>query len=429
MKLSLGTKIVAGFIAISAITYGTSSFFIFVLKEWIAPGMADWLYVSIILLLGVLWTGILGWLTSKWLTRPIVHLAKAAEEATDGNWNVVIPERRSGDEIKVLYDAFRNMLTHIGGMLDEISYSTRTTSHNAETLSTAIAHATAQIEAMSNAVDDIVSGVEEQKKASELSLQTADQMLVDFRLMHSKSNQMMELSGKMEGSVHSTQSLFSSLMDGMDTLSESHQRSHEVIAKLEREADRIETITGTVKEIAEQTHLLALNASIEAARAGEEGNGFAVVAQHIRTLASQSSSSVEEINQMISHIQEQVTEAVSLMQQQNGLVREEANRTRSVETTLNDLHRIIDEFVDGVRMLENSVSEQTGRVEQTYDYMNRIQEMSVSFAEGAQQIYRAAHEETAIMQELSSASDDLRMLTGKLMLKTQAAQVRSEKSQ
>ncbi|MFM9276568.1 methyl-accepting chemotaxis protein [Paenibacillus jiagnxiensis] len=422
MKLSLGTKLVAGFIAISAITYGTSSFFIFVLKDWLAPRMADWLYVSIILLLGVIWTGILGWLTSKWLTRPIVRLAKAAEEATDGNWHVVIPERRSGDEITVLYDAFRNMLAHIGGMLDEIAYSTKTTSHNAETLSTAIAHATTQIESMSTVVDGIVSGVEEQQKASELSLQTADRMLGDFRLMHSKSNRMMELSGNMEGSVRSTQSLFSSLMGGMDALSGSHQRSHEVILRLEREAERIENITNTVKEIAEQTHLLALNASIEAARAGEEGSGFAVVAQHIRTLASQSSASVEEINQMISRIQEQITEAVSLMQQQNALVREEADRTRSVEATLNELNRIIVEFVDGVRMLENSVSEQTGRVEQTYNYMNRIQEMSASFAEGAQQINRAAHEETAIMQEISSASDDLRMLTGKLMLKTQTLQ-------
>lgn len=69
MKMSLGTKMVTAFVSISAITYGTSAFFIFVLKDWLAQGTQEWVYTSIILLLGVLWSGILGWLISKLLTR------------------------------------------------------------------------------------------------------------------------------------------------------------------------------------------------------------------------------------------------------------------------------------------------------------------------------------------------------------------------
>nr|WP_283657645.1 HAMP domain-containing protein [Paenibacillus sp. RC343] len=215
MKMSLGTKMVAAFVAISAITYGTSAFFIFVLKDWLAQGTQEWLYISIILLMGVLWSGILGWLISKLLTRPIVRLAKAAEEASTGNLSVVIPERRSDDEIKVLYDAFRRMMLNIKDMFNEISYSSRATSQNAENLSSAIVQATAQIESMTSVVEDILEGVEQQKDASVQSIETADRMLGDFKMMRSKSGHMLELSGHMEHSVDSTQTVFSSLMEGM----------------------------------------------------------------------------------------------------------------------------------------------------------------------------------------------------------------------
>ncbi|AIY10349.1 methyl-accepting chemotaxis protein [Paenibacillus polymyxa] len=418
MKMSLGTKMVTAFVLISAITYGTSAFFIFVLKDWLAHGTQEWVYTSIILLLGVLWSGILGWLISKLLTRPIVRLAKAAEEASAGNLSVVIPERRSDDEIKVLYDAFRHLMLNIKDMFNEISYSTRTTSQSAENLSLAIVQATAQIESMSTVVEDILDGVEQQKQASAQSIKTADRMLGDFKMMRSKSGHMLELSGHMEHSVDSTQTVFSSLMDGMGELTASHSRSQQVIARLEKEASQIEAITSTVKDIAEQTHLLALNASIEAARAGEEGNGFAVVAHQIRALAAQSTESVQQINAIVSRVQSQIVETVELMHQQTSLVSAEAERTSSVDQTLNRLNAIVREFVESIRTMEEAVTEQTNRVDQTFEQIHRIQQMSGAFSEGAHKIYTAAHEETAIMQEISSSSEDLKVLTNKLMMKT-----------
>lgn len=422
MKLSLGAKMVLSFIIISVITYGTSSVFIFVLKDWIAPSMAEWVYISIVLLLGVMWSGILGWLISKLLTKPIVVLARVAEEVSSGKLAVDIPERREQDEIKVLYDSFRHMVHNLKDLFEEISYSSNTTSHNAETLSAAIAEATAQIESMSDQVDVIVEGVEEQKKASTQSIETADRMLGDFRMMHTKSEQMLSMSSQMEGSVEATRAVFSSLLAGMNELMKSHSQSRDVVSRLEQEASKIEEITASVKEIAEQTNLLALNASIEAARAGEEGRGFAVVAEHIRGLASQSSASVEQINEMISRIQGQIHETVTLIHHQNTLATEESKRSHSVEETLKGLIAMIAEFIDATRVMETSVAQQATRVEQTYEYMNRIQEMSTAFHDGAQRIYEAANEETAIMEEISSSSEELKALTNKLLMKTQVIQ-------
>lgn len=420
MKWTLGAKTVAGLVLISIITYGTSGFFIFFVKDWITLDIPNWVYISIILIMGVCWNGILGWFASRWLTRPIVHLSRAAQQVSAGDLTTEIPQRRTQDELTVLYDAFRAMVSNLRSIVNDIADSTRTTSQNAQSLSEAITQAAEQIEMMSEAVDHIAVGVEEQKVTSHQSLITADEMLNDFQRMHSQSMDMTEMSGQMERSVDHTKQTFSSLMKGMDELAESHNRSRDIMLLLEKEASDIEVITQSVKNIAEETGLLALNASIEAARAGEEGSGFAVVAQQIRKLADESKESVHRINELISRVQQRIRETAQLSHEQHGLVVNESERTISVDQTLHELTGTVEVFMKGAHDIGSKIAEQTGRVEQTHGHVKKIQGKAGSFSDEAKRIMDAAHEETAIMEEISSSAEELRQLTDRLLDKTKA---------
>ncbi|MBD8838613.1 methyl-accepting chemotaxis protein [Paenibacillus polymyxa] len=420
MKWTLGAKTVAGLVLISIITYGTSGFFIFFVKDWITLDIPNWVYISIILIMGVCWNGILGWFASRWLTRPIVHLSRAAQQVSAGDLTTEIPQRRTQDELTVLYDAFRAMVSNLRSIVNDIADSTRTTSQNAQSLSEAITQAAEQIEMMSDAVDHIAVGVEEQKVTSHQSLITADEMLNDFQRMHSQSMDMTEMSGQMERSVDHTKQTFSSLMKGMDELAESHNRSRDIMLLLEKEASDIEVITQSVKNIAEETGLLALNASIEAARAGEEGSGFAVVAQQIRKLADESKESVHRINELISRVQQRIRETAQLSHEQHGLVVNESERTVSVDQTLHELTGTVEVFMKGAHDIGSKIAEQTGRVEQTHGHVKKIQGKAGSFSDEARRIMDAAHEETAIMEEISSSAEELRQLTDRLLDKTKA---------
>lgn len=420
MKWTLGAKTVAGLVLISIITYGTSGFFIFFVKDWVTLDIPNWVYISIILIMGVCWNGILGWFASRWLTRPIVHLSRAAQQVSAGDLTTEIPQRRTQDELTVLYDAFRAMVSNLRSIVNDIADSTRTTSQNAQSLSEAITQAAEQIEMMSDAVDHIAVGVEEQKVTSHQSLITADEMLNDFQRMHSQSMDMTEMSGQMERSVDHTKQTFSSLMKGMDELAESHNRSRDIMLLLEKEASDIEVITQSVKNIAEETGLLALNASIEAARAGEEGSGFAVVAQQIRKLADESKESVHRINELISRVQERIKETAQLSHEQHGLVVNESERTISVDQTLHELTGTVEVFMKGAHDIGSKIAEQTGRVEQTHGHVKKIQGKAGSFSDEARRIMDAAHEETAIMEEISSSAEELRQLTDRLLDKTKA---------
>ncbi|MEX3070584.1 methyl-accepting chemotaxis protein [Vibrio alginolyticus] len=102
-------------------------------------------------------------------------------------------------------------------------------------------------------------------------------------------------------------------IDSVADLHEALEEAKVIINDLSASSKQIETILEVISSIADQTNLLALNAAIEAARAGESGRGFAVVADEVRTLASKTQSSTEEIQSMISHLQNTANLAVNAM--------------------------------------------------------------------------------------------------------------------
>lgn len=423
MKLNLGTKMVAGFVLISGVTYATSAFCLFFLKDYIARSMSEWLYTSIVLLLGVMWSGILGWLVSRLLTRPIVRLAKAASEVSAGNLAIELPVRKTQDEIAALNDSFAQMVGSLRGMVEDIASGAGVTSENVKMMSAAITEAAEQIEEISGGVDRIYEGVERQQQSTESSRHNADEMRQAFHGMKNSSEEMIALSGGMEDSVRMTRDIFLALREGMGELAASSVRSREMVGRLEREAADIEAINSSIRDIAEQTHLLALNASIEAARAGEHGMGFAVVAHEIRKLSEQSANSVGQIGDLIRRIQEQVQATVLHIEQQSERVTREERHTGAVEETLERLDSAVGSMVGSVRGIETMIFEQTDRVDQAHRHAGEISSRAVSFAEEAKRIAASIHEETAIMEELSTSSEELNRMTLRLLDKTTAFRV------
>ncbi|MFC0212203.1 methyl-accepting chemotaxis protein [Paenibacillus chartarius] len=423
MRTSLTMKMAAGFILVSAITYGTSAFFIFEVKPWLAPHMQDWLFVCMVLGLGVCWSGVLGWISACILTRSIVYLAAAAEQAASGNLNIAIAPRRANDEITRLYDAFAVMIDNLKDMISEVSSGAGGTSQNADSLSEAIAKAALQMEALAEVSDTIYSGVSKQQQETEQTLAHAENMLASFRDMKGKSDGMLQLSGQMDDTVQDTRVLLQSLAGGMQRLAEANASSQRIVSGLEGEAIEIEAIIGAVKEFAEQTHLLALNASIEAARAGEQGRGFAVVASEIRKLAEQSSASVLQISDIIARVQGQVGETVLLIHEQNEQVVREAEQTAAFMQALDHMNGVVAEFTDTVRLIESAISGQTKRVEDTCRSISSIRAMTGEFAAGAERIAVTAHGSTAIMQEIAASSEDLKKVTNHLLAKASAFRV------
>ncbi|WP_165452587.1 methyl-accepting chemotaxis protein [Paenibacillus thalictri] len=411
MRMSIVTKMVLGITVVSLMTYGTSAFFIFYLKQWIAPNTADWLYNSIIYLLGVFWTAFLGWLAARWLTRPLVTLAKASALAATGNLQVRIPEHRSNDELRDLSESFQTMIASLRLTIQEISTGATTTTQSAETLTHAISEATTQIESISEAVDNIHQGTQRQADSASRTLASAEQILTDARTINQKSQHTMEMSGAMVQTMGESGHIVEQMVEGILELSRSNEVSLNYVNQLEQDAVEIGEITQAVREISEQTHLLALNASIEAARAGEQGRGFSVVAMEIRKLAEQSADSANRIQELIYRIQQQIQDTVASIKEQAELASRDSSQGIHVREALVHMSQTVNESAQAIREIAATVASQTEHIEHTYREMDAVTRITLDITEGAKMISAAAQGQTAIMEEISSSSEVLKHQT------------------
>ncbi|MDE2442061.1 MAG: methyl-accepting chemotaxis protein [Betaproteobacteria bacterium] len=162
----------------------------------------------------------------------------------------------------------------------------------------------------------------------------------------------------------------------MRKISDAVQSSSQIVEELGRQSDHITSIVNTIKDIADQTNLLALNAAIEAARAGEQGRGFAVVADEVRKLAERTSLSTTEITDMVAKIQNGTRSAVSSMQAgveqvSNGV--ELANRAGDSINQIRDGALRVTDVVNGI---SDSISEQSMASNEIAQKLETIAQMS-----------------------------------------------------
>jgi len=183
-------------------------------------------------------------------------------------------------------------------------------------------------------------------------------------------------------------------------LSRELDEATDIIQSLAKQVDDISLTLDTIRNISEQTNLLALNAAIEAARAGEQGRGFAVVADEVRTLASRSAHSTEEIQHIIDRLQTESKRAVSAMEkgrtQSNLVVGYAANATTSLDQITNHIQQINSQNIQ----VATATEEQSSVVVDINRNIEEINQLTV--------------ETTDIAEQLNQSSTHLQQLSGDL---------------
>lgn len=149
------------------------------------------------------------------------------------------------------------------------------------------------------------------------------------------------------------------LVAGIRNISESVNRSSETIEALGKESEKINLVVNVIKDIADQTNLLALNAAIEAARAGEAGRGFAVVADEVRKLAERTTKSTGEISGIIGVVQQGIHDAVNKMHSGVASVSDGLARASDAGETIERLNESSRKVVDSIEDISLAISEQS----------------------------------------------------------------------
>ncbi|WP_086930247.1 methyl-accepting chemotaxis protein [Agarilytica rhodophyticola] len=176
-------------------------------------------------------------------------------------------------------------------------------------------------------------------------------------------------------------------------LSQKLTSSQDIIKKLSDDSENIGGILDTIRGIAEQTNLLALNAAIEAARAGEQGRGFAVVADEVRSLAQRTQESTEEIQQMIESLRLSAEKATGTMQQSRAIAENCLDSAKITTEKINETEHLINDT-------DNLVIQIATATEQQYTASDEV-------AAAIERINSLCHESFDISQQVENSGNDL----------------------
>ena len=190
---------------------------------------------------------------------------------------------------------------------------------------------------------------------------------------------------KSQDIIQKSQAALSTAVDGVRNLANDMGDASKSISQVADRSKDITRIIDVIKAIAEQTNLLALNAAIEAARAGEQGRGFAVVADEVRSLASKTQNSTDEINSMIQSLQLEVSKAVTIIDNSTNKAEESVKQTHQAFTSLSEVVETTNSINDNADQVAAAAEEQSQVAEEINKNLTIIGDAADTLAQLSEQ--------------------------------------------
>ncbi len=301
-------------------------------------------------------------LISRNVVGSIREMERQLKQVADTNdLTVTCPLKESDNEIGAAGAAFERLLATVKQAIQKIRESAEAVSEEARKMAASSQQIAESSNIQSDAAASMAAGVE--------------QMTVSIDSISENSTHAQSASMENERRADASNSLVQNAVAQIEAVARSVSESAKIIDELGTQSEQISGIVTVIREVAEQTNLLALNAAIEAARAGEQGRGFAVVADEVRKLAERTAASTSQISDMINAIQDGTRRAVVCMQDGVAKVEESVTLSRKAGESIQGIKEGTRETETRVTEISSNLREQTVVANELAKSVERIVQM------------------------------------------------------
>ena len=266
------------------------------------------IHSSIYLLCTVIFVLLVQYFVSKRTFAPIKDMLVALDKLSQGDFSVRL--KTSNDELGQVSTKFNETIHVVNNLIVMIKDVSKQLATQSKYLSTNTEASHESSLAITSNIEEISQKINIQSMAIGEGATSLEEISSGVNTIASSTSEVSESALQMKAQSEQGGTNIAAVIMQMDEIYKSVSQSVDSIEQLRLRSRQIEEIVTVITEIANQTHLLSLNASIEAARAGEHGKGFAVVADEVKKLAEQSGSSAKEIASLVHHIQLETLTAV-----------------------------------------------------------------------------------------------------------------------
>ncbi|WP_440217060.1 methyl-accepting chemotaxis protein [Chromobacterium piscinae] len=327
------------------------------------------------------------WFISRLITAPLHRSAQLVQQIKQGDLSGAdepLPTAR--DEAITIARDIQDMRKGLREVVSNIQQN----AHN-------VSNAARELASMS---EEVAGGAQRQSEATTSAAATIEQLTVSINHVADNADQasgQARAAGELASrGGHNVQASVGQI----GTVTQSVSSTSEQMRSLTDEVQRIGNIVTVIRDVADQTNLLALNAAIEAARAGEMGRGFAVVADEVRKLAERTTSSAQEITQMIGAIQQNAHRVVDSMAGSLTSVEAVSGSANEASSSMQEIESSTQSIVGTIASITSSLAEQRAA--------------SLTLAQNMEQVSQMAEQNSATVEELATTSSELNSLSQNL---------------
>ena len=338
--------------------------------------------------LGVLLAILRGTIIGRSINRGVAALEKGAAKLAEGDLTTKVPTS-GNDELSRVGASFNQMAQNISELIGQVNSAGIMVNQNANALSESAAQVSQSSRQQSQRATEAAGAVE--------------QFNIAFKEIAATSENIVSAVNNARDLSRHGDKVVANAAQGIERVARTVNESAEVIADLGQRSNQIGQILAVIKDIADQTNLLALNAAIEAARAGEQGRGFAVVADEVRKLAERTTAATSEISTMVGGIQEDTGRAVVSMRQSSADVQEGVALANQAGQALQDIARSVQQVADMMGRIASATHEQSGASEALTLTVEEIARMADQNSHAIEHAASASQEMVSCSQQLQKS--------------------------